>query len=102
MTTKRALSYSKCRSISGSVPFPIEPKPIMTMGPVMRPCTGHWVIGDLQRARRDEAKAGAPHEYRSRGAEGRWLMGYGASTMRPGRPPQPLRRDEQAGASQPG
>src|SRR3954471_16398606 len=31
--TKRDLSYSKCRSISGSVPLPIEPKPIMTMGP---------------------------------------------------------------------
>ena len=35
MTTKRDLSYSKCRSISGSVPLPIEPKPIMTMGPVI-------------------------------------------------------------------
>ena len=33
--TKRDLSYSKCRSISGSVPLPIEPKPIMTMGPVI-------------------------------------------------------------------
>src|ERR1700733_1581650 len=33
MITKRDLSYAKCRSISGSVPLPIEPKPIMTMGP---------------------------------------------------------------------
>src|ERR1700723_3104825 len=33
--TKRDLSYSKCRSISGKVPLPIEPKPIMTMGPEM-------------------------------------------------------------------
>src|SRR5713226_1917970 len=33
MMTKRDLSYSKCRSIKGSVPLPIEPKPIMTMGP---------------------------------------------------------------------
>src|ERR1700712_1754122 len=33
MMTKRDLSYLKCRSISGKVPFPIEPKPIMTMGP---------------------------------------------------------------------
>ena len=33
MMTKRDLSYSKWRSISGSVPLPIEPKPIMTMGP---------------------------------------------------------------------
>src|SRR6267154_2204879 len=33
MMTKRDLSKSKWRSISGSVPLPIEPKPIMTMGP---------------------------------------------------------------------
>jgi hypothetical protein len=33
MMTKRDLSYSKCRSINGRVPLPIEPKPIMTMGP---------------------------------------------------------------------
>src|SRR5258708_1462890 len=33
MMTKRDLSYSKCRSIKGRVPLPIEPKPIMTMGP---------------------------------------------------------------------
>jgi hypothetical protein len=33
MMTKRDLSYSKCRSIRGSVPLPIEPKPIITMGP---------------------------------------------------------------------
>src|SRR4051794_9970164 len=33
MMTKRDLSYAKCRSIRGSVPLPIEPKPIITMGP---------------------------------------------------------------------
>src|SRR5882757_9807170 len=33
MMTMRDLSYSKCRSINGTVPLPIEPKPIMTMGP---------------------------------------------------------------------
>src|SRR3954453_4266413 len=33
MMTKRDLSQAKCRSIRGSVPLPIEPKPIMTMGP---------------------------------------------------------------------
>src|SRR5882724_6861570 len=33
MMTKRDLSYSKWRSIIGRVPLPIEPKPIMTMGP---------------------------------------------------------------------
>jgi len=27
-----------------SVPLPIEPKPIMTMGPSIRPCTGQVVI----------------------------------------------------------
>ena len=33
-------SKSKWRSISGSVPLPIEPKPIITIGPSMRPCRG--------------------------------------------------------------
>jgi hypothetical protein len=37
--TNRDLSNSKCFSISGRVPFPIEPNPIMTIGPVMRACT---------------------------------------------------------------
>ncbi len=31
----RDLSYLKCRSIIGSVPLPIEPKPTMTIGPEM-------------------------------------------------------------------
>src|SRR4051794_39383376 len=44
MTTKPDLSNVKWRSIKGSVPFPIEPKPIMTMGPSIRACTGHWVM----------------------------------------------------------
>src|SRR5271156_3399069 len=35
MITKRDLSQAKCRSISGNVALPIEPKPIMTMGPVI-------------------------------------------------------------------
>jgi hypothetical protein len=26
------------------VPLPIEPKPIITIGPVMRPCRGQWVM----------------------------------------------------------
>ena len=43
--TKRDLSKSKCVSISGSVPLPIEPKPIMTMGPVMRACTDEALDG---------------------------------------------------------
>src|SRR6266446_9710563 len=42
MITKRDLSYSKCRSISGKVPFPIEPKPIMTIGPEIFA----WICGD--------------------------------------------------------
>src|ERR1700759_3684101 len=41
MMTKRDLSYSKCRSISGSVPLPIEPKPIMTIGPEILA----WIFG---------------------------------------------------------
>src|ERR1700730_8966935 len=36
--------------MSGSVPRPIEPKPIMTIGPVIVPCTGHCDIGFLQMA----------------------------------------------------
>src|SRR5260370_23188490 len=42
MMTKRDLSYSKCRSISGKVPLPIEPKPIMTIGPEIFA----WICGD--------------------------------------------------------
>src|SRR5438477_12549744 len=42
MMTKRDLSYSKCRSINGKVPLPIEPKPIMTIGPEIFA----WICGD--------------------------------------------------------
>src|ERR1700709_134825 len=42
MMTKRSLSYAKCRSISGSVPLPIEPKPIMTIGPEILA----WICAD--------------------------------------------------------
>ncbi|BCM86626.1 hypothetical protein mvi_50870 [Methylobacterium indicum] len=34
----------KWRSIRGRVPRPIEPKPIITMGPLMRPWTGQSVM----------------------------------------------------------
>jgi hypothetical protein len=37
MTVNRFMSSSKCRSINGSMPLPIEPKPIIAIGPVMRP-----------------------------------------------------------------
>ena len=37
MTIMRDLSNLKWRSISGSVPRPIEPKPIITTGPVISP-----------------------------------------------------------------
>ena len=37
MTVMRDLSKLKWRSMSGSVPRPIEPKPIITMGPVISP-----------------------------------------------------------------
>ena len=37
MTVKRLLSNSKCRSSSGKMPWPMEPKPIRTMGPVILP-----------------------------------------------------------------
>src|SRR5258705_9129346 len=42
MMTKRDLSKAKCRSISGSVPLPIEPKPIMTIGPEIFA----WICGE--------------------------------------------------------
>jgi hypothetical protein len=42
MTTMRDLSYLKWRSMSGSVPRPIEPKPIMTIGPVISLWTGQF------------------------------------------------------------
>jgi hypothetical protein len=45
MTTNRLRSNSKWRSISGRVPLPIDPNPIITIGPVIRPWTGHVVIG---------------------------------------------------------
>src|SRR5437763_6882766 len=46
MMTKRDLSWAKCRSISGNVPLPIEPKPIMTMGPeiLARICAADGLI----------------------------------------------------------
>ena len=47
MTVKRALSYSKWRSIRGRVPRPMEPKPIITMGPVIRPWTGQEVAASV-------------------------------------------------------
>src|SRR5690349_2265859 len=43
-TTKRDLSYLKCRSMSGSVPRPMEPKPIITIGPVMVACIGQLAM----------------------------------------------------------
>src|SRR4029078_2394120 len=45
MMTKRFLSYSKWRSIRGKVPLPIEPKPIMTMGPEIFAWT--CAVGDI-------------------------------------------------------
>src|SRR5262249_4412906 len=40
MTTNFARSKAMCRSIKGSVPLPIEPKPSMTIGPSKRACSG--------------------------------------------------------------
>ena len=37
ITVMRDLSNLKWRSISGKVPRPIEPKPIITTGPVISP-----------------------------------------------------------------
>ena len=40
MTTNFERSKAICRSISGKVPLPIEPKPIITIGPSKRACSG--------------------------------------------------------------
>jgi hypothetical protein len=37
MTTMRERSTVKCRRISGSVPRPMDPKPIITRGPSIEP-----------------------------------------------------------------
>jgi hypothetical protein len=52
MTTRRSLSKVKWRSISGRVPLPIEPKPIITIGPVIRPWTGQAGIAESLLGRR--------------------------------------------------
>src|ERR1700676_2588282 len=59
--TNRDLSYSRCRSISGKVPLPIEPKPIMTMGPEMAAwiCrSGGLMVRLLIKAALDEGGSG--------------------------------------------
>ena len=43
----RDLSNLKWRSMSGSVPRPIDPKPIITIGPVISPWTGHFSFAIL-------------------------------------------------------
>ena len=40
MTTNFERSKAMWRSISGKVPLPIEPKPIITIGPSNRACSG--------------------------------------------------------------
>jgi hypothetical protein len=44
ITVIRFGSHVMWRRISGRVPRPIEPKPIMTMGPFHTACTGHLLI----------------------------------------------------------
>src|SRR5262249_55327177 len=46
MTTNFARSKAMCRSISGKVPLPIEPKPIITIGPSKRACSGPPLVED--------------------------------------------------------
>src|SRR6202048_3168977 len=67
MITRRDLSKSKCRSIKGSVPLPIEPKPIMTMGPEILA----WIGADgLMNDLRNRCAA------RLRGSDGTSLGGH--------------------------
>src|SRR6266852_6003221 len=44
MTTNFARSKAICRSISGKVPLPIEPKPIITIGPSKRAWSGQLSV----------------------------------------------------------
>src|SRR5450631_4097790 len=65
ITVKRDLSNLKCRSISGSTPRPIEPKPIMTIGPVIVPCTGHCDIYFLQKGQRNAGRVQRYKRYKN-------------------------------------
>ena len=44
ITTNFERSKAMCRSISGRVPLPIEPKPIITIGPSKRACSGQLPV----------------------------------------------------------
>jgi hypothetical protein len=44
MTTNFERSKAMCRSICGKVPLPIEPKPIITIGPTKRACSGQLSV----------------------------------------------------------
>src|ERR1019366_2352075 len=82
MTVKRDLSNLKCRSMSGNTPRPIEPKPIMTIGPEIVPCTGHCDIGFLRKSR---GAASRVHRYKKqpRASSQRPLarLEYGTGTL---------------------
>src|SRR5688572_23963187 len=45
MMVMRLRSHSKCRRMSGNVPRPIDPKPIITIEPSIFACMGHSFIG---------------------------------------------------------
>src|SRR5262249_14508835 len=44
ITTNFDRSKAMCRSISGKVPLPIEPNPIITIGPSKRACSGQLLV----------------------------------------------------------
>ena len=47
MTTNFERSKAMWRSISGKVPLPIEPKPIITIGPSKRACSGQFLVAGV-------------------------------------------------------
>src|SRR5262249_45856694 len=49
ITTNFERSNAMWRSISGSVPLPIEPKPIITIGPSKRPCSWFMSLSSKRR-----------------------------------------------------
>src|ERR1700738_5139021 len=59
MMTKRDLSQARCRSLSGNVPLPSEPKPIMTMGPEILAWI-NWCGGLIVCLRNEKGSGGAP------------------------------------------
>ena len=85
-----------CRSISGSVPLPIEPKPIITIGPSKRACSGPFpVTGAMVFISTTPARGTAAGQAARGAATGRWRIGA-LRPAPPGRRPR-MRRARRRG-----